>query len=64
MKIRHREDYRKLRRQAYPDVGEQLDAIYKLAVALKVNGMTVPNEAETWMEKIAEVKNTYRKPGT
>jgi len=62
LKIRHREDYRALRRKAYPDIGEQLDAIYKLAVALKDNGMTLPKESEHWVARIAEVKNTYRKP--
>jgi hypothetical protein len=28
LKLRHIEDYRKLRRDAYPTVGEQLDALW------------------------------------
>lgn len=47
-------DYRELRRQAYPDIAEQLDLIYWD----KVNGTDV------WGETISQIKAQYPKPET
>ena len=61
MKIHHSEPYAPLRRQAYPPVGEQLDAIMKMALALRVQGTPLPVETEAWIDKCIEVKETYKK---
>lgn len=62
MKIRHSEPYAPLRQKAYPLVGDQLDALLKLAIALRDNGFKLPEETEEWINKCSEVKNTYKKP--
>ena len=61
MKIQHNEDYRKLRAAAYPKAGDQLDAIYKMAVALKNSGAPLPPETLDWIAAIELVKQTYPK---
>lgn len=61
MKIRHEVDYRKLRKQAYPAVGDQLDAVMKLAAALKEQGIPLPEETERWISRCQEVKTKYQK---
>jgi len=50
-----------LRRNAYPDVGEQLDALYKLAAALRAQGISLPDEVQQWIESCAEVKQRFPK---
>lgn len=44
-------DYKDLRRQNYPDIGEQLDMIYWDKV----------NNTNLWQEKITEIKAKYPK---
>lgn len=62
MKIRHDPDYRPLRKQAYPPVGDQLDAVMKLAQAMRNTGVELPPEVNAWIDKCQQVKATYRKP--
>lgn len=61
MKIRHSEPYGPLRSAAYPDIGEQLDAVFKLAEALKDQGFTLPEATLQWIEKCRAVKTVYPK---
>ncbi len=61
LKIQHNEDYRKLRRQAYPSFGEQFDAVYKMACALRDQGIALPPETMDWLWAIESVKKTYKK---
>lgn len=61
MKIRHVDDYRKRRKAEYPAVGEQLDAIMKLAAAIKEQGVALPEETQQWIARCQEVKAKYRK---
>ncbi|WP_374419473.1 hypothetical protein [Chromobacterium sp.] len=57
-RISHTDPYR-LRRQAdYPDVGEQLDAIWKALAALP----SLPPDARQMLTRIQHVKTTYPKP--
>lgn len=60
MKIQHNEDYRKLRAAEYPAIGDQLDAIYKLAEAVKGVVEFHPDTMK-WMDQIAAVKAKYSK---
>lgn len=62
MKIRHSEPYDRLRREAYPEVGEQLDAIAKLAAALREQGVPLPEETSRWLDRCLSVKKKYPKP--
>lgn len=61
MKIRHVDDYRKRRKAEYPAVGEQLDAIMKMAAELREQGIRLPEETEQWIARCMEVKSKYRK---
>ena len=61
MKIQHKEDYRLLRARKYPNLGNQLDAIYKLTVSLKEQGIQLPAETEAWINQCLLVKSTYKK---
>lgn len=62
MKIEHSEDYRKLRASKYPSLGNQLDAILKLAISLKNQGFELPVETNNWVLECLQVKALYKKP--
>jgi len=61
MKIRHHEPYAPLRRRAYPSVGEQLDAVLKMAQALQEQGIALPDETQAWIAQCQAVKQRYVK---
>lgn len=61
MKIQHNEDYRMLRRKDYPSLGDQLDAILKMAQAMQESGLKLPQETEEWIQKCLATKNRYKK---
>lgn len=49
------------RAQAYPSVGDQLDAVVKLAAFLKEGGMKLPAEVDSWVEDCLSVKKRFPK---
>lgn len=51
MKLRVKQDYAELRRKEYPNIGDQLDAIWKGGIAL-----------EEMAAKVAAVKAKFPKP--
>lgn len=55
LKLKHVEDYRKLRRQAYPSVGEQLDALWH-----SMDKYSTPR-IEPFYSMIKAVKDKYPK---
>jgi hypothetical protein len=61
MKFTMERDYKESRKRAYPDIGEQLDAVHRLAKALIANGTTVPPEVNQWVAKLDSVKQKYPK---
>ena len=61
MKIKHKEDHGYLRASRYPNLGNQLDAIYKGFVALKEQGIQLPQETLDWMSEIRLIKSTFKK---
>lgn len=62
MKIHHAPDPGPMRAQAYPPIGDQLDAVMKLAESLAQSGFALPTEVVGWIEKCQEVKAKYPKP--
>lgn len=54
-------DYATARRAAYPDVGEQLDALNKLVAAF-LQQQTPPADAVAVVQKVQRVKAAYPKP--
>ena len=62
MKIKHSEPYASLRAQTYPAIGEQLDAIMKMAEALQSQGISLPQETQEWVSNCLAVKERYKKP--
>lgn len=61
MLIQHKEDYRVARTKAYPKIGDQIDAIMKLASALKDQGITLPQATVDWINTCQTIKTTYPK---
>jgi len=55
LKLKHTEDYRKLRREAYPSLGDQLDALWH---SMDNNGAT---KLEPFYSMIKQVKAKYPK---
>ncbi|AZY50080.1 hypothetical protein C0J09_13795 [Bordetella avium] len=63
MRIKHRSSaYVAARRAAYPDVGDQLDAVMQLAKALQDQGMALPDDVVAWVAACQKVKNDFPKP--
>lgn len=60
MKITHKPNYRLMRQKAYPPIGDQLDAVYKLTEALQ-GVIELPPEVLAWLEDIKAVKASYPK---
>ncbi|BBH12927.1 hypothetical protein [Chromobacterium haemolyticum] len=56
--ITHVDPYAERRRGAYPEVGEQLDAIWKALAELP----SLPPDALEMLERIRQIKTTYPKP--
>lgn len=56
-------NYTYYRMQDYPEVGAQLDAIFKMAKALEAQGIELPADALEWIAKVQAVKDTYPKGG-
>ena len=61
MKIEHKEDYVLLRQKEYPKIGDQLDAVLKLAISLKAQGITLDSSTESWINSCVAVKSLYPK---
>lgn len=61
MKIQHSEPYGPLRAKAYPQINDQLDAVFKMAKALKEQGISLPPETLDWIDKCQAVKDTFTK---
>lgn len=60
LKIHHQaNDHAERRRREYPDIGDQLDAVYKLARKLREQGHQLPPETEQWIDHCQEVKTKY-----
>lgn len=55
LKIKHREDYRKLRKLEYPNVADQLDMLWHA-----MNDQKIP-KSEPFYSKIKAVKDKYPK---
>ncbi|MFP3645144.1 hypothetical protein [Paraburkholderia sp. SIMBA_054] len=61
MKIRHEVDPLPLRKAAYMDIGDQLDAMMKGLDALQQKGLVLPAETVAWIDHCKAVKDRYQK---
>ncbi|MCX5592788.1 hypothetical protein [Alcaligenes endophyticus] len=60
MKIYHNpNNYAERRRQEYPDIGDQLDAVFKLAQHMRETGQKLPPDVGKWVDECAAVKQKY-----
>lgn len=59
MKVSHQSDYRKKRAAAYPEINEQLEALWK---AISADNKPLPPETREVFDRIAAVKAKYPKP--
>lgn len=60
MIINHKRCYKRSRCAAYPPIGDQLDAVYKLAKALE-GVVELPPEVQSWVDEITSIKATFKK---
>lgn len=51
------------RMKSYPAIGNQLDAIFKLAKALHAQGIIIPSDTLAWLDEVQSVKDAYPKGG-
>ena len=56
------QNYRDIRAEKYPATGEQLDAVFKLAKALRDAGIELPADTLAWIEQCQSIKDQYPKP--
>ncbi|MFV3308798.1 hypothetical protein ACNFBT_26340 [Pseudomonas sp. NY15181] len=61
MKIAHRSNYSARRAEAYPPIGDQLDAIRQLAETLQTV-VPLSSEVEQWLAELQRVKQRFPKP--
>lgn len=60
LKIHHQPNNHAERRQReYPDIGDQLDAVYKLARHLQEQGQQLPPDVDKWVAQCRAVKEKY-----
>lgn len=60
LKIHHKpNDYAERRKKAYPDIGDQLDAVFKLAQHMREQGQQLPPDVSQWVDECAAVKEKY-----
>ena len=60
MRIKHVEPHGPLRAKEYPSIGDQLDAIFKLASSLQDQGIAMPPDVLDWLDKCRSVKDKYK----
>lgn len=53
-------NYKELRQEEYPPIGDQLDAIYKLTEALQET-LNLPPEVQSWISELDAVKAKFPK---
>jgi len=61
-KVRIDIDVAPLRRAAYPGIGDQLDAMMKLADHMRSQGQQLPEDVCKWVDDCKAVKRRYPKP--
>lgn len=52
-------NYAERRRSEYPDIGDQLDAVYKLARHMQEQGQQLPPDVGEWVAQCRAVKEKY-----
>jgi len=62
IKAEHKPTYQELRREEYPAIGDQLDAIWKELNYRRMNGDNLTADADLMLGKILSVKAKYPKP--
>jgi hypothetical protein len=62
VKAKHQGDYRARRREAYPPIGEQLDALWKALAELRRQGYSLGADADAMQAAVAAVKARFPAP--
>ena len=62
MKIKVKSDYAKLRKSEYPDIGDQVDVLWKIVDELVAAGTIKDKTATDMLDVIKSVKTKYVKP--
>lgn len=59
LRISIHRSYQEKRKADYPDIGDQLDAVFKLAEFLQESGYVLPAEVQHWISACRAVKNRH-----
>lgn len=62
MEQERRFGYRDRRKEKYPEIGEQLDAVWKQLKVMNEQGIELIPEAKEMLGKISQVKSDEKKP--
>lgn len=54
-------DHTRARKRSYPDMDDQLDAIFKMAKHLQEQGIDIGEDARNWINHIEGVKHAFPK---
>lgn len=57
----HWANYSDFRRAAYPQIGDQLDSLYKCLSYLSANGVEIGPDGQNWIDQIRSIKDKYPK---
>lgn len=55
-------NYKGQRRREYPDIGEQLDALWKIINQLRLEGVNIPQDGDDMLGRILTIKKKHPKP--
>ena len=55
-------EYKVKRQEEYPDIGDQLDVIWKYLNQKRLGGENLPQEADNMLGGILAIKNKHQKP--
>lgn len=61
MRVSHRSDYGRRRREDYPPIEEQLDALWKALFKLQISGVDIGADATDMLAQVQAVKARYPK---
>lgn len=61
MKLEIEQKYSDFRSKHYASIGDQLDAIFKMAKSLKESGTELPEDVLLWIDDCQSVKDKYPK---
>ena len=61
-KLADRRTYAEKRAEAYPEITDQLDALWKVVNQMRLDNLNIPQDSDDMLGKILAVKKKFRPP--